>query len=239
MNLFPPCSHNSAFGKLNTDGKPRINEILKGKGNAALCLMDPHIVNFSGINQPHAPATSFPVPHERGLGWAERRSVYLGPQLVGEGEKWKRRPYLCYELQWRAKTVVNEPLLVCAIEPWDLRQNPKTIHATLKYEYVCVCVCVCVCERVRACFTPSKHCDKTLQRAVGQEASRQHSDRTLHQVQPVFKQEVIRKVVGQDIWNSYNTTAKNKRPQSWSRPKEVCTWTLLWATVSLHQKYCG
>ena len=35
-----PCSHNRTFGKLNRNGKPRIIEILKGKGNAVPVLND-------------------------------------------------------------------------------------------------------------------------------------------------------------------------------------------------------
>ena len=80
--MFPPCSHNSRFGRLNTNRKPRITEILKNKGNAVPVLndptydegtgesggMDPHIVNFSGRNQLHVPAASSPVPPEKGLG---------------------------------------------------------------------------------------------------------------------------------------------------------------------------
>jgi len=40
MSLFSPCSHNSTFGKMNTNGKPRIIEILTGKGNAVPVLND-------------------------------------------------------------------------------------------------------------------------------------------------------------------------------------------------------
>ena len=82
MNLFPPCSHTSTFGKMNTNGKSRIIEILKGKGNAVPVLndatynegtgesggMDPHTVNFRGRNQLHAPAASSRVPPETRLG---------------------------------------------------------------------------------------------------------------------------------------------------------------------------
>jgi len=66
---------------MNTNGKPWIIEILKGKGNAVPVLnnatynegtgenggMDPHTVNFRGRNQLHAPAASPRVPPETGL----------------------------------------------------------------------------------------------------------------------------------------------------------------------------
>jgi len=44
--------------------------------------------------------------------------------------------------------MAKEHLLVCTVEPWDLRQHPKTIYAPLK--------CVCV-------FYTLTLCDNTLQ----------------------------------------------------------------------------